>query len=96
MKCELCEKDEVYTFSPDLDIHGLGACEQHREVMRHAYELLMFMGEAEYQNFIKQFKSPKPKKRRKRYLCSFIIIDVLVYWVYAKVCSSVFSKRNFV
>ena len=48
MKCELCEKEATYRLSPDLDIQGFGACEQHKEVMKNAFQLLMFMGEKDY------------------------------------------------
>ncbi len=44
MKCELCEKEATYRLSPDLDIHGLGAYELHKEVVKQAYLLLMTIG----------------------------------------------------
>lgn len=95
MKSELCEKEADYRLSLDLDVQGLGVCEQHREVMRYAYQLLMFMGKKTTWLLLKSLRVQKYRSRKKDTLVC-LGRGVLVYWVHAKVCSSVFSKRNFV
>ena len=62
--CEICGDEAVYTLSPDLDIQGLGTCEEHKEVMRQAYLMLMTMGEEEYRAFLKQFERSYQKKKK--------------------------------
>lgn len=40
-KCYICKKDAVYRYSPDLDLRGLGACEEHKdEVMIEYYKII--------------------------------------------------------
>jgi len=51
--CVICGGEAVYSFSPDLDVRGLGACESHRTEVQRAYEILVYMGEDSYEKFIK-------------------------------------------
>ena len=34
MKCLACSKDATVRYSPDLDIKGIGACDEHSEMIR--------------------------------------------------------------
>jgi hypothetical protein len=64
MKCEICNNEAAYRFSPDLDIDGLGACETHKEFVQLAYYILLNEGEKAYNSFINSLKKsesqPKP------------------------------------
>lgn len=56
MKCLICGKKAVHRFSPDLDIEGLGSCNEHVEDVQMAYMMLM-QGEHEmYASFVKRRK----------------------------------------
>jgi len=55
-KCQLCDKDAVKTLTPDLDIRGLGACEEHIDDVEEGYRILIFGGEEMYQNYVDSFK----------------------------------------
>jgi hypothetical protein len=57
MKCEICGEEATHAFSPDLDISGLGACENHTRDMQYAYFILFQDGEEEYNKFIRSKKS---------------------------------------
>jgi len=52
VKCVICQREAVYSFSPDLDVRGLGSCENHRTEVQRAYEILVYMGEDDYEKFI--------------------------------------------
>ena len=60
MRCVICQEPAVYSLSPDLDVRGLGACENHRTDVQRAYEILVYLGEDDYEEFIaarrKEFK----------------------------------------
>ena len=60
--CEICGGEAVYTFSPDLDILGLGTSEEHKEIMRNAFLILMTMREEDYQAYLRQFEPPTKNK----------------------------------
>ena len=62
MKCEICGEEAVYRLSPDLDIDGLGACEEHKQDMQLAYTILLQYGEKEYKEFVKNLKN-EPKNQ---------------------------------
>jgi len=51
--------------SPDLDIPGLGFCKRDEEDVRTAYNILIFIGEKQYREFIemkrKALSPPAPK-----------------------------------
>lgn len=34
MKCIVCHKPATCRFSPDLDIQGIAACDEHKEMVR--------------------------------------------------------------
>jgi hypothetical protein len=55
-KCEICNKEAVFRFSPDLDIEGLKSCKEHVEEIRMAYTILITLGEKEYQRHINSLK----------------------------------------
>lgn len=59
MKCEICNEEAVYRFSPDLDIDGLGGCEKHKESVQVAYYILINIGEKEYKSFLKSLQKTK-------------------------------------
>ncbi len=40
-RCQKCDKQAKYFFSPDLDIRGLGACEEHKEEVQMEYFIMM-------------------------------------------------------
>lgn len=42
---EGCGKDEIGRFSPDLDIHGLGFCADHKDKVEMAYTVLVTSGD---------------------------------------------------
>ena len=52
LRCVICGTEAVTSFSPDLDIRGLGACEIHRTDVRTAYEILVYLGKNDYDEFI--------------------------------------------
>ena len=62
MKCEACGNEAVYRFSPDLDIDGLGACEEHEKVIQLAYTILIIDGEESYLSFIEGVKHSQNKE----------------------------------
>ena len=64
--CEICGIEAMYFSTPDLDIQGLGACEEHRELMREACLILMSMSEKDYHDFINQHQVSPRKKRNKK------------------------------
>lgn len=42
MKCFICGKRAIFSFSPDLDIEGLGACKRHEERVRMGYVVIHY------------------------------------------------------
>ena len=52
LQCIICGEEAMYSYSPDLDVRGLGACETHRTEVKTAYEILMFCGENDYDKFL--------------------------------------------
>jgi hypothetical protein len=60
--CEICGGKAIYTLSPDIDIYGLGACEEHLTILKQAYFLLIYLGEDGYQDYLRQFKPPNKNK----------------------------------
>jgi hypothetical protein len=56
MKCEICGETAVMQLSPDLDVDGLGSCEKHKEQVRTAYMILMYLGEKDYNRYLKVLK----------------------------------------
>lgn len=60
--CEICGGKAIYTLSPDIDIHGLGACEEHLAILKQAYFILIYLGEDDYQAYMMQFKPPNKNK----------------------------------
>ena len=69
MKCEFCINEAIYRFSPDLDIVGFGACDEHKKDMQVGYILLMVEGEEAYNSFvrskIRHAKLNKPESKAK-------------------------------
>ena len=53
IRCVICQEPAVYSLSPDLDVRGLGACESHRTDVQRAYEILVYLGEDDYEKFVK-------------------------------------------
>ncbi len=41
MKCAKCDKEATKRFSPDLDIRGIGACDEHEEIVKVGYLALL-------------------------------------------------------
>jgi len=69
--CHVCEKEATHRFSPDLDVKGIGACNEHLEVVRMAYMLLMTGEHKEFDRVMKRErnaykKSLKPKTKGKK------------------------------
>jgi hypothetical protein len=58
--CVICGAEAVFSYSPDLDIRGLGACEAHRTDVGTAYGILVYLGETDYDEFIAACRK-KPK-----------------------------------
>jgi len=56
MKCEICNGEAVYRFSPDVDIEGLGACEKDREYVQAAYIILVNEGSEAFNSFMKSLR----------------------------------------
>ena len=56
MKCELCEEEAVYRFSPDLDIDGLGSCGKHKKEVGIAYYILLNEGLEAFHSFLKSLQ----------------------------------------
>lgn len=44
MECVICFNQAKWTYSPDIDVRGLGACEFHKEEVRNLYIVLVFSG----------------------------------------------------
>jgi len=61
MKCEFCNNNAAYRFSPDLDIKGFGACEEHKVTMQLGYMILMTEGEKAFNSFMRVKRGPKRK-----------------------------------
>jgi hypothetical protein len=59
MKCELCEEEAIYRFSPDLDIDGLGGCYKHKKSVEIAYYILLNEGIEAFNSFIVSLKKDK-------------------------------------
>ncbi len=57
MKCQICGKKAKHSLSPDIDVQGLGACEEHLEDMRLAYIVLITQGKQEYREILESFKT---------------------------------------
>ena len=72
MKCTVCESDAITRFSPDLDIRGLGACEEHVNTLRWAMYLLMNEGETAFETYLLAVRKNEPKKDRKKSVDSSI------------------------
>lgn len=65
MTCVICGKKAKYTYSPDIDIRGIGACAKHRESVRYAYVILITNLKDKkmkaYHQYIKSHKDYKPR-----------------------------------
>lgn len=72
MKCTICEGEATTRFSPDLDIEGLGACEQHVDALRWALYILLNEGEAAFETYLLAVRKNEPKKDRKKSVDSSI------------------------
>lgn len=60
-KCVVCGKKAWKSFSPDLDIQGIGTCKKHIEQVRLAYLCLLQGGEDMYKKLIAEEFLPKLK-----------------------------------
>lgn len=56
MKCCICNKLATGSISPDLDIEGIGFCDEHKDKVMFAYTILMYEGEDAFKNYIKNLK----------------------------------------
>ncbi len=61
MTCAICDKPATQRWSPDLDIHGMGSCEDHREEVRIVYFMLILGPEKEAKKMLKQFRKEAMK-----------------------------------
>ena len=52
MICIICKKKAKWSFSPDLDIEGLGACSKHKIDVGDAYMMLCLGNREMYQTLI--------------------------------------------
>ena len=56
MKCEMCTQEATHRFSPDLDIDGLGGCDEHKESVQIAYFILLNEGMEAFRSVLKSLQ----------------------------------------
>ena len=55
MKCIKCGKKATKRYSPDLDIEGIGVCDEHEQEVQLDI-MLVSMGEKDWKYFEKKYK----------------------------------------
>lgn len=60
--CEICGSIADNRLTPDLDIMGIAACEEHLAILIEAYYILIYLGEEDYQAYLEKFKPPTKNK----------------------------------
>jgi len=65
MKCEICNGEAVYRFSPDVDIEGLGACDKDKESVQMAYIILLNEGLEPFKSFLKSLQKAEESDSEK-------------------------------
>ena len=61
--CIKCGKTATKRYSPDLDLNGIGMCDEHEEEIRKDLMIAMFTDWKYFEN--KYLKEPKKKKNDK-------------------------------
>ena len=56
MNCIFCGKEAKYRLSPDLDIKGIGGCEEHKTPLEIAYYMLIVGDEKEFYKIVNSYR----------------------------------------
>ncbi len=59
--CLICEQVGKWRYSPDPDIHGLFACDDHREDVYLACRMLLNGKKEQYDKFVKELRDDHKK-----------------------------------
>lgn len=50
MKCIICNREANYSFSPDIDIQGIGSCDIHEKKVQFLMQMLQYCTEDEFRD----------------------------------------------
>lgn len=64
MKCVVCGQVAKWRWSPDLDILGIGSCDEHQETVQMAYSCLITGTENLYHSIINGAKTAFKKTKK--------------------------------
>ena len=56
MKCVVCDKEATGRISPDMDLQGVGYCDQHQDGVMLAYIALIGDGIETFERMIQKLK----------------------------------------